>query len=179
VTPLTATNIIGIDPSLTRTAVAMIDGCDSYTTRLTGLPRLAYLRDEVLAAAGARTRLAVIEGYSMGGQRGSSGVGQALGELGGVIRLALYEQGIEILDVSPASLKKFACGHIEQKKRDKDAMFKAALQNLPWDVDNHDEADASWLRAIGLYLHGISVVPVTQYRDDVCMKIDESRRAAA
>lgn len=178
---LTSSQIIGIDPSLTCTAVAMIDGCDSYTTKLVGLPRLAFIRDEVLAAAGRRTRLAVIEGYS----RGSSNRREEMGELGGIIRVALHEIGVDILDVAPASLKKFAVGHIPQKKtdgsqgRNKEAMFKAALQNLPWDVDNNDEADASWLRAIGLYIHGISVVPTTAYRDDVCSKLIDARRTAA
>jgi hypothetical protein len=163
----TAAEIIGIDPSLTRTAIAMIDGCDSITTTLRGLPRLIHIRDEVLAAAGARTKLAVIEGYSMGGQRGSSGVGQMLGELGGVIRVALHELGVHIIEVPPASLKKYAVGHLDQKQRDKTAMKAAAEQHMPWPIANHDEADAAFLRAIGLHLAGIPAVVATPWREQV------------
>jgi Holliday junction resolvasome RuvABC endonuclease subunit len=167
----TPSQIIGIDLSLTRTGIAMVDGCESVKTHLAGMARLKHIRDEVLAACGARTRLAVVEGYSMGGQRGSAGNGQRLGELGGVVRLALYELGVHVVDVPPASLKKFAVGDRAQGDRDKDAMLIAAVQQLPWDVSNNDEADAAWLMAMGLYHYGLGSVGEAKFRDEAVAKV--------
>jgi hypothetical protein len=177
----TRTEIVGIDPSLSRTGIAMVDGCDSISTDLRGMARLAYIRDEVLAACGRRTRLAVIEGYSMNGQRGSGGVGQMLGELGGVIRLTLWEQGVRVVDVPPASLKKFALGDLKpsDRPRDKKAMKAAAELVMPWPIANHDEADAAWLRALGAYAAGIHEVPAAPFRDAVVAALGLAQREAA
>lgn len=164
---VTPQQIIGLDLSLSRTGVAMVDGCESIVPKTRGYGRLAFIRDEVLAAAGRRTTVAVIEGYSMGGQRGSSGVGQMIGELGGVVRLALYELGVRIVLVPPASLKKFAVGDIDQADRTKKAVTERAQATLPWPVANHDEADACWLRVIGLHLFGLSGTEVTPWRQEV------------
>lgn len=175
---VTPHQIIGLDLSLTRTGIAMVDGCESVTPKRTGYPRLAYIRDEVLAAAGARTSVAVIEGYSMNGQKGSAGVGQMLGELGGVVRLALFELGVQLVEVAPASLKKFAVGDLPQEDRTKRAVTERARETLPWDVANHDEADACWLRVIGLHLFGLSGTEVTPWRQQVIDQMTVGRAAA-
>lgn len=123
------------------------------TTSFTGMPRLAAIRDAVmLLARGSKADLVVIEGYSMGGQRGSSGIGQALGELGGVVRLALYDKDIPYVDVPPSTLKKVATGNGNASKEE---VLAAAIRKLGYDSHHNDEADALWLRECALMAYGV------------------------
>jgi Holliday junction resolvasome RuvABC endonuclease subunit len=172
---VTPHEIIGLDLSLTRTGIAMVDGCESVKPAVRGFERLRFLRDEVLCAAGNRTTVAIIEGYS----RGSSQKREEMGELGGIVRLALHERGVRIIDVTPLSVKKFAVGDLKQNHRDKDAVFERARDTLPWDVANHDEADACWLRVIGLHLFGLSGTELTPWRAEVLEQLSTAARGRA
>lgn len=155
--------IVALDLSLSHTgwAVEIIAGDESHQasgaimTKLVGMPRLAAIRDAVLEhAAGAD--VVVIEGYAFGQARGTSQM-HSTGELGGVVRLALYEAGILFVDVAPASLKKYATGRGNAKKEE---MLAAAIRRLDYDGHDHNISDALWLLAMGVHRYkGISVVP--------------------
>lgn len=134
----TPTEVLALDLSLTSTGYAAIDEVGTFTTRLRGVDRLARLRDQVLQLAGSRTRLAAIEGYAFGRPQGMA----ALGELGGVIRVALAEEGIAIVDVPPSSLKKYATG---KGNADKQLVLTEAVRRLGYAGSSNDEADALWL----------------------------------
>lgn len=145
---------IGIDPSLTATGwcVVSTDGLirDEYGTvragSRTGCPRLITIRDAIL---GLTTRhaptLVAIEGYAFGRPNGMA----ALGELGGLLRVALYEAGVPYVDVPPAKLKKFATG---TGTADKGAMLAAAIRRLYYPGSSHDEADAGWLAHLAAHV---------------------------
>ena len=61
------------------------------------------------------------------------------------------------IEVAPTALKKFATGSGAAKK---DAMKAAAIQHLGLDHDaTDDEADALWLREVGLQLLGQPTMP--------------------
>lgn len=119
------------------------------------MERLLYLEAAVLdAAAGAG--LVVLEGYSFGSR------GRAvfdIGELGGVVRLALYRRGIPYVDVPPAALKKYATGRGNAPKEE---VLAAAIRRLGYTGHDHNESDAMWLYAMAQdrYL-GYSRVPST------------------
>ena len=172
---MTPHEILGLDLSLSRTGIAMVDGCESVKSKVMGFERLRFIRDEVLAAAGLRTTVAIIEGYS----RGSSQRREEMGELGGIVRVALHERGVRIVDVAPLSLKKFAVGDLKPNYRDKDAVLERARDTLPWDVANHDEADACWLRVIGLHLFGLHGTELTPWRAEVLEQLQASARGRA
>jgi hypothetical protein len=164
----------GLDPALSTTGVAWPDGTFStlrppaLPTRPKGEParcvdRARRLQDiERLFVVEARrhpptAELWMLEGYSMGGARGYAAAYTAEG--GGVLRLRLVEVGArEILEIPPSRLKKYATGD-GGKKTDKAAMLAAAIAAVvrPRGVlfylpTNHDEADAFWLRQLGVDL---------------------------
>jgi Holliday junction resolvasome RuvABC endonuclease subunit len=143
--------VVGLDLSLSATGVADEDGTRVIKVRSTGMIRLAELRDRVCSAAYGRADLVVIEGYSMGTVRQNSHA-HALGELGGVIRLALWEAGMALVDVAPASLKRYACG---KGNANKGQVLEAASKRSGLDFGGDDNrADAWWLRAMALDHYG-------------------------
>lgn len=160
--------VLGLDLSLTSTGVALPDGTVALlSSRHRGVERLADLQDAIKRVAAVD--LVVIEGYSMGGQRGSSGVAQALGELGGVVRLALFDMGVPFAEVPPSTLKKFACG---KGNANKNEMLLAAAQRLGYSGSSNDGADALWLRAAGLDAYGLPEVDLPKAQRDALAKVD-------
>ncbi len=154
--------IVGLDLSLTATGVAHDFGTATLTSRAKGAERLAVLlhlagslcgfkfHDYDAAPEFSAADLVVIEGYSMGTARQSSHA-HGLGELGGVVRLALFEAGIAYVDVAPASLKKYATG---KGNASKDEVYGEAIRRLGYAGKSNDEADALWLRAMALDAYG-------------------------
>lgn len=137
---MTPEQIAAFDLSLTSTGYACADGVGVFATKLRGVDRLAYLRDRVMAVAGPTIDVAVIEGYAVVAGRGNSIALQ--GELGGVVRVALAEQGIAIVDVAPSCLKRYATG---KGNASKDEVFAEAIRRLGYQGSSNDEADAVWL----------------------------------
>lgn len=151
------TSVTGLDLSLTATGIATAHGVHTVTSKLRGPARLVELRDRIMAHC-LTTDVVAIEGYSMGGQRGSAGVGQALGELGGVVRVALWEAGITYVELSPSSLKKYATG---KGNANKETMLLAAAKraaDIGVEITNNNEADAFFLRAAVLQALGEQIV---------------------
>ncbi len=166
-----APTVVGLDLSLNRSGVA--DGATACTfrPRCDGMERLRKVRDFMrLATDGAD--LVVIEGYSMGSHGAHS---HALGELGGVVRLALFEAGIPHVDVPPATLKVYATGKGNAGKGD---VLAEAVRRLGYDGGDDNEADALWLRAFGLELMGAPVVTLPEAHRRALAKVDLPAGAA-
>lgn len=142
------TAVVGIDASLTRTGIACADGrLVSIAPKRRRDDRAARLWEFARALRPLIPRGeagAVIEGYAVTANRGRSGA--HLAELGGVIRLTLFEFAVPWVEVAPSTLKKFATGN---GHADKAAMVAAAVEagGAP---ANDDEADAFWLRRYGI-----------------------------
>lgn len=164
-------NVVGLDLSLTSTGVARADGTATTLSfpKLKGVQRLDAFNTWICGAFTFRgvdeygnplnpVDLVVIESYSFGMARPSrSGGGQpshahALGELGGVVRLALWEADIAYVDLPPACLKKLATG---KGNASKDEVFAAAIRRLGYEGNSHDEADALWCREAALQYYGV------------------------
>lgn len=141
--------VMGLDPSLTQTGAALPDGrvqvlrppkcCNR------GMRRLAWIRKKVLSLiAGNQVDWVFIEGYSYGSRHSHA---HSLGELGGILRLAIHETpGVEYIDVPPSTLKKYATGKGNAKK---ELVLVEAVKRLDYQGSNDNEADALWLRALG------------------------------
>lgn len=153
--------VIGLDLSLTATGFADGTTTITITSGSSGMARLQSLRDQIVNRC-RHARLVAVEGYSMGTARQPSRA-HALGELGGVIRLALWEEGVDYIDVSPASLKKYATGHGNAAK---DEVLASAIRRLGYEGHDHNQADALWLRAMALDALGTPAVAVpASHRD--------------
>jgi len=146
--------IVGIDPSLTSTGICTMDEHGKLLSTLAinsefvGMKRLHDIKRQLEPECSYNTpneneKVAVfIEGYSFGSMNGR----EALGELGGMIRLMLYEKGIEFVDVPPTTLKKFTTG---KGNADKIAMAIATLKNWAVDFPTTDQTDAYCLAMFG------------------------------
>jgi crossover junction endodeoxyribonuclease RuvC len=141
---------MGIDPSLTCTGVAVRDEVFTITTQAKGIARLIRIR-ETINDVTLGVDLVAIEGYAYGAANNVA----ALGELGGVIRTALYQNDIPYVDIAPATLKKYALGIGRGSKTD---IVVAARDRLGYAGTNDNEADALWLRAIAADLLGEPLV---------------------
>lgn len=139
--------VVAFDLSLTGTGVCDRRG-ETYVIRpgtRRGLERLAYIRSLVLAAMSAGApAVAVLEGYSYG-SKGRAAV--SLGELGGVVRYALYQTGVVFVDVPPACRTKYATG---KGNASKDAVLQQAVLRSGHTFDDNNAADAWWLWQMGL-----------------------------
>jgi len=151
--------IMGIDPSLTATGLALLKGSDLVTiTASPPMPtktcprgdfcRLAWFKERIGAVLRTGNPLVVaIEGYAYGAKSQA----HSLGELGGVIRVLLFESVIpNAVVVPPNVLKKFATG---TGNADKGAVSKGLFKRWGVDVENNNEADASGLALLGAALH--------------------------
>lgn len=138
-----APTVVGLDLSLTATGIAT-DHAEVLATKLKGAERLAWVRDEVYDRLHApKADLVVLEGYAYA----RANQAHQVGELGGVIRLMLHEAGVPWVEVAPAALKKYATGHGNAGKGE---VLAAAIRRLGYDGHDDNEADALWLREMGL-----------------------------
>jgi Holliday junction resolvasome RuvABC endonuclease subunit len=150
-------SVLGLDFSLNSTGYAeiMLDGSlGAYGTikpRQVGLPRLAILYTSMNRLIHAlKPSIIACENYSFG----SPFKATAIGEGGGVFRLAFhqagYVEGKDLFFVSPKSLKLYVTGN---GNADKAEMIAAILKR--WHVDfgkKNDEADAFSLATVAALL---------------------------
>jgi len=144
---------VGIDLSLTGTGVSL--GPQSLSTvrhkapqsPADGFRRLQGIRAQVLSFVALRGSVAILEGYS----QASKHQAHQLGELGGVVRLALFEEGVPFYVVTPSQLKVFATGKGNSAK---EQVGYSAVKRFGVEPKDNNQADALWLWEIGNHLLG-------------------------
>lgn len=167
---------VGVDPSLTRLAVAVAGDVNETAVVVPkkgqrGIPRLVELRDQVREwIRRYRPSIIVMEGYSMAPRVGRLA---DLGELGGILKLTFYDEGFSeddgtLVIVAPKQLKKFATG---RGNADKAAVVVAVYKRWGVEVQTDDEADAYALARIGLGLLG-EKEKLTQVQQDILQRLD-------
>ena len=129
--------ILGIDPSLTSLGICFPDGSTRAIVPkgLAGMARIALHKRELTAVLNdVRPQIVAVEDYTR--QRKSS-VTIQLAELGGVLRLLLWELGYRVAFVNPSTLKSYVTG-----KRDKEVLTKFITHEANRTFLTNDEADA-------------------------------------
>lgn len=152
-------NVAGLDLSLSATGLATADGVQTIKTPERGVRRLYVLRRQIIrevAEASVPVDLVAVEGYSFASQHSHA---HSIGELGGVVRLGLWEAGIPFVVVPPKSMKKFATG---KGNASKDQVLVAAVMRFGREFDDNNQADAMWLKAMAHHHYGDPIVEVPQ-----------------
>lgn len=152
--------IAGIDPSTKRIGYAAPDGrLWSISARAGSKDRARRLHElrrqleRLILIYPPRPELAMIEGYALN-TPGRLGLTRQA-EIGGVIRLALFELEIPFFEIEPTRLKLYATGNGGASK---EAMVEAALElgaRSSATALNEDEADAFHLRHLGRMAYGL------------------------
>ena len=151
--------IMGIDPSLTATGIALPDGTTlTIRSKHRGMERLADIRQVIITLA-AGIDLVIIEGYSYGSGHGA----HQLGELGGTLRLALWDAAIPYLEIAPTQRAKYATGRGNAAKNLVISELSARTGRTFPD-DNQADAYILYAMALDHYGHPIIDVPKT-HRD--------------
>ena len=163
---MTATRrVVGIDPSLTSTGICTALGSSTIGRNVKKdapdaerWDRLAFIRDQVTQWCAPvdnlktghdwamEAPLVVLEGYSYA----SAHQAHQVGELGGIVRVALHEAGIPFAIVQPTSLKLFATGKGNAGKDDMKLAAQARLGVTFTGKGSGDECDATWLWCMGM-----------------------------
>ena len=140
--------VVGLDPSLAQFGLA-VDG-DVQTWKPPrgedrGVERLAWFYDQLTHLCTAHEpSLAMVEGYSYA----SKASREVLGELGGIVRLVLYQNGIPFVVVAPKSVKKFTT---DNGNAGKDEMVISAVKKWGFEGKTNNEADAWMLHLMGRF----------------------------
>jgi Holliday junction resolvasome RuvABC endonuclease subunit len=131
---------LGVDQSLARTGIVVLDEEGDMILRRLVTPgelrdaaRLAFIRN-LIAAAIEETKpvAAAYEGYSFESPHRAF----ALGELGGIVQVALFDAELPYRVIAPKTLKRFVAGHGDA---DKEKMLRKTKDK--WKIDFGDEDD--------------------------------------
>lgn len=157
-------HVVAFDPSLSCTGWARgrsqpsgeprVEVARIVPKNLMGERRLVYIRDEVLRRADG-AGVVVLEGYAFARENQA----HQLGELGGVLRVALHEAGLPFVVLAPSKLKLYATGKGNAKKEE---VLAEAVRRLRYAGSSTDEADALWLLAMAFHGYGVPIWRVPQ-----------------
>lgn len=141
--------LLGLDASLNSTGYAFYnDYGDLVTDRITpgskkGSARLHHNLTQLQAILNrVKPSIVILEGYAMGGK----GLVFQIGEWGGIVRLEAWRRGIDVIVVTPNTLKYAATGNGSAKKPE---MVQACQELFGQQIDQDDEADAFLLLKTG------------------------------
>lgn len=182
--------IIGLDLSLTAPGWCSIDPREfgkyppeaqkvvittgTWTPPGSGLDRMDWICRKVLQllpGAGSPVKV-FIEGFAFGAK------GQAIYEIAGlgyIVRLALRYRGVDVIEVPPAMLKKFATG---KGNANKEIIIREVFRRWNFEARDNNEADAFVLGQIGLCLAGLSE-PATEFQRAVVRDLQKNAGRAA
>lgn len=131
---------MGLDLSLTSTGVSAGGQTFSIKPKTRGVERLVEISDRIVNfALNIRPTVVVLEGYSFGSKFSRA---HSLGELGGVVKVALYKNGFTVVEVPPKCRAKFATGNGNASKSDVLMSLRAQFPSQFSDERGDDECDA-------------------------------------
>lgn len=141
---------LGLDLSLACTGVATADGDLVSIRPRAGAADPARRLHEIVDRLDPylRADVAVVEGYNPKGRQGFTMA--RIAELGGVVRMRLWQLSVPYVEAPPSLVKKFATGN---GNADKAAVTAAAVAAGAAPA-NADQADAFWLRQLALAAAG-------------------------
>lgn len=163
-------NTMGLDLSLTSTGVSIGGVTQSIQVDTRGVERLRDIRDRIVRLVlDNDIKLAVIEGYSYASRQSQS---HSLGELGGVVRLALLEGKVKFFIIPPTSRAKFATGKGNAGKPEVVSAISAKTGIVWSGGDGADRCDAWVMEQMLLVKLGRSSYDWSKEQLDALDKVD-------
>lgn len=151
---------MGLDLSLTSTGVSVGGATRSIKSKNRGTKRLVEIRDEIVKIVKSeRIEIVAIEGYSYASQYSQA---HSIGELGGVVKVAVKELGLPVVTIPPTCRAKFATGKGNSSKMD--VMNAITVKTgIPFSgSDGNDKCDAWILEQMTLTYLGLSTYTWTE-----------------
>lgn len=163
---------MGIDPSLTSTGISVAGETMSIRKSSRGVQRLLEVRNDLIEIAVHKSvNCIAIEHYSYASRNSQA---HSIGELGGVMRLALFEAGIPFVEIPPTCRAKFATGKGNAGKPEVVSAISART-GIIWDGgDGGDRCDAWVLEEMLRFKLGISAIEWPKSNTDALERVDWS-----
>ena len=139
---------VGLDLSLTSTGISCQNRQEIISSKNRGPQRLIDIRDSIMSfLQSIENPIVVVEGYSFASRAGHA---HSIGELGGVVRVALWTAGIPYVEVAPTARAKFGAGRGNASKNEVISSVSART-GIVWTGSGADDlCDAYLLEEIGL-----------------------------
>lgn len=140
--------IMGLDLSLTSTGYSIDGTTGVIAVKTKEAERLSEIRDDVVNIIKSHdVSGVVIEGYAFSARNSQA---HKIGELGGVIRLAMYDLGVPYVEVPPTCRAKFATGRGNSSKTEVISAVSARTGIIWLGKGTDDMCDAWLLEEMGL-----------------------------
>lgn len=170
---MTMKPVIGLDVSLTSTGYSGCGLRGTITSKARGAERLddisTLLRNIIITCPS--NVVVIIEGYSFASRNSQA---HSIGEVGGVVRLTLFREGVPFIEVPPTSRAKFATGKGNSSKNEVISAVSART-GIVWSGKGaDDEADAFILEEMGLVVQGYGRYEWPKVNLEALEKIDWS-----
>lgn len=164
--------LLGLDISLTSTGYSISEKTGIISTKAKGPERLSIVSKSVLQlCADEKIECVILEGYSFASRNSQA---HSIGELGGCIRMELWESNIPYIEVPPTSRAKFATGKGNAGKTEVISVISSKTGLVFSGAGADDECDAWVLEQMGLQKIGLSNYSWTKEQLSALEKIDWS-----
>jgi Holliday junction resolvasome RuvABC endonuclease subunit len=164
--------IIGLDLSLTSTGISVSGTTSAILTGYRGAERLHHISSAIIKICKEENvDLAIIEGYSFASRNSQA---HSIGELGGCVRMRLWEEGIPFVDVPPTCRAKFATGKGNSSKNEVISSISAKTGIVWGGSSASDMCDAWILEQMALAQFGNSQYDWTKEQLSSLLKVDWS-----
>lgn len=165
-------HFLGLDLSLTSTGYCINGETGTIVTKAKGAERLSIVSNTIIEMLSTtKVDAAIIEGYSFASRNSQS---HSIGELGGAVRMKLWENGIVYVDVPPTCRAKFATGKGNAGKTEVISAISSKTGLVFSGAGADDECDAWILEQMGLAFFGESKLSWTKEQLEALTKVDWS-----
>lgn len=146
--------LMGLDLSLTSTGYCIDQQTGVIATKTKGAERLSIISNKIIDIICEKlVDVVIIEGYSFASRNSQA---HSIGELGGSVRMRLWERGIPYIEIPPTCRAKFATGKGNASKNEVISSVSAKT-GIVWAGSGADDMCDAWvLEQMGLDFLGKS-----------------------
>lgn len=135
-------NFMGLDLSLTSTGYSINGKTGVISTKTKGPERLTIVSNEIIDIAYKNPLdVVMLEGYSFASRNSQA---HSIGELGGAVRMRLWQSGIPYIEIPPTCRAKFATGKGNASKNEVISSISART-GIVWSGSGADDMCDAWI----------------------------------